>query len=66
MQEPEKKKITLTCRVDNYRNGWTIVDFLAHRFKYHTADGWEKRVREHWVTVNACEVEPVTRVFRDD
>ena len=54
----EKKQITLTCHVDAYRSGWTIVEFLAHRFKYHTAEGWENRVQQKWVHVNGAEVEP--------
>lgn len=53
-----KKRMTLACKVDPYRSGWTVVDFLAHRFKYHTAEGWERRVRRRWVRVNGCEVEP--------
>jgi len=55
---PEKKEITLTCAVDSYRSGWTIVEFLSHRFKYHTAEGWEKRVRDQWVRVGGETVEP--------
>lgn len=66
MTTTEKKKITLTCNVDAYRDGWTIVDFLAHRFKYHTSEGWEKRVRDRWVRVNGAEVEPGHAVNKDD
>jgi RluA family pseudouridine synthase len=66
MQTAEKKKITLTCNVDAYRNGWTVVDFLAHRFKYHTAEGWEKRVRDRWVRVNDEEIGPGHIVHKDD
>jgi len=62
----EKKQITLTCHVDAYRNGWTIVEFLAHRFKYHTADGWENRVRERWVRVNGAAVAPDHAVVKGD
>jgi 23S rRNA pseudouridine1911/1915/1917 synthase len=64
--ETEKKQLTLTCAVDSYRSGWTIVEFLAHRFKYHSAEGWERRVREHWVRVNGAAVAPDFRVTRDD
>jgi 23S rRNA pseudouridine1911/1915/1917 synthase len=64
--ESEKKQLTLTCAVDSYRSGWTIVQFLAHRFKYHTAEGWERRIRDRWVTVNGTAVEPDHRVSRDD
>jgi len=66
MIQAEKKRITLTCQVDPYRAGWTIVDFLAHRFKYHTAEGWEQRVREEWVTVNGAAVTPGHVVRADD
>lgn len=62
----EKKQITLTCTVDSYRSGWTVVDFLAHRFKYHTASGWERRVRDRWVGVNGAAVEPSHVVHKDD
>ena len=58
MSAPEKKQITLTCKVDSYRSGWTIVEFLAHRFKYHTAEGWEKRVRDEWVRVGGHTIAP--------
>lgn len=64
--DTEKRRITLTCHVDAYRNGWTIVEFLAHRFKYHTAEGWEDRVRRKWVRVNGAEVEPGHVVTKDD
>ena len=47
----EKQQLTLTCQVDSYRSGWTIVEFLAHRFPYHTAEGWTRRVQEEWVRV---------------
>ncbi|MDH4336855.1 MAG: RluA family pseudouridine synthase [Candidatus Krumholzibacteria bacterium] len=61
-----KQQLTLTCQVDPYRSGWTVVQFLAHRFKYHTAEGWEQRVRDRWVHVNQSEVEPEHVVNRGD
>jgi RluA family pseudouridine synthase len=64
--QEEKKQLTLTCTVDSYRSGWTIVEFLAHRFKYHSAEGWDRRVRDRWVTVNDAPVDPAHRVSRDD
>lgn len=60
------KELTLTCSVDSYRAGWTVVDFLAHRFKYHTATGWEKRVRDERVRVNGATVDPDHVVNKDD
>ena len=62
----EKKELKLTCKVDSYRSGWTVVEFLAHRFKYHTATGWEKRVRDRQVRVNTAVVEPDHVVSKDD
>jgi RluA family pseudouridine synthase len=64
--EAEKKQLTLTCTVDPYRSGWTVVEFLAHRFKYHTAEGWTRRVEDLWVKVNDTPVDPDQRVYKDD
>ncbi|UCH82558.1 MAG: RluA family pseudouridine synthase [Candidatus Latescibacterota bacterium] len=62
----KKKKITLECSVDSYRSGWTVVEFLAHRFKYHTPERWAQRVTEGWVQVNGADVEPVQVVNKND
>ena len=62
----EKQQLTLTCQVDSYRSGWTIVEFLAHRFPYHTADGWTKRVEDEWVRVNGATVETSHAVAKND
>jgi 23S rRNA-/tRNA-specific pseudouridylate synthase len=62
----EKQRITLTCGVDSYRSGWTIVGFLAHRFKYHTAERWTKRVTDGFVLVNGLRVAPDHVVKKDD
>ena len=59
----EKRSLTLTCKVDSYRSGWSIVDFLAHRFPYHTREGWTARVRDEWVHVNGAAV-PSDHVVR--
>ena len=63
---PEKKKITLTCEVDSYRSGWTIVRFLSHRFKYHPPERWTKRVTDGWVLVNGSSVSPDQTVNKGD
>ena len=62
----EKQQLTLTCQVDSYRSGWTIVDFLAHRFPYHTAEGWTKRVQDQWVRVNGTTVDAAHAVLKND
>jgi RluA family pseudouridine synthase len=61
-----KQQLTLTCHVDSYRSGWTIVDFLAHRFPYHTAEGWTKRVEDEWVKVNGRSVTVLDAVQKND
>ncbi|HET6347975.1 MAG TPA: RluA family pseudouridine synthase [Candidatus Krumholzibacteria bacterium] len=62
----EKQQLTLTCEVDAYRSGWTIVEFLAHRFPYHTADGWANRVEQEWVRVNGATVPVTHAVHKND
>ncbi|HET6463551.1 MAG TPA: RluA family pseudouridine synthase [Candidatus Krumholzibacteria bacterium] len=62
----EKQQLTLTCQVDSYRSGWTIVEFLSHRFPYHTAEGWTKRVEDEWVRVNGATVETSHAVAKND
>ena len=62
----EKKKITLSCEVDTYRSGWSVVQFLAHRFKYHTAERWTQRVLDDFVRVNGADVSPDHVVKKDD
>jgi 23S rRNA pseudouridine1911/1915/1917 synthase len=62
----QKKKITLRCTVDPYRSGWTILEFLAHRFPYHSADRWAQRIREERVTVNDLPVDPDRAVHKED
>jgi 23S rRNA-/tRNA-specific pseudouridylate synthase len=66
LTSPEKQKITLTCEVDSYRSGWTIVRFLSHRFKYHTPDRWTTRVKDGWVLVNGTAVPPDHVVNKGD
>jgi len=61
-----KQQLTLTCHVDSYRSGWTIVAFLAHRFPYHTAEGWTKRVEDQWVRVNGRTVTVLEPVQKND
>ena len=62
----EKRSLTLTCEVDSYRSGWSIVDFLAHRFPYHTREGWTTRVHDKWVQVNDCAVDTDHVVRKSD
>jgi 23S rRNA-/tRNA-specific pseudouridylate synthase len=61
-----KKKITLRCTVDPYRSGWSIVEFLAHRFPYHTADSWAQRIRDRQVEVNGLPIDPGGTVGKGD
>jgi 23S rRNA pseudouridine1911/1915/1917 synthase len=63
---PEPKRITLDCRVDSYRSGWTVVEFLSHRFKYHPPERWTHRVEDGRVRVNGECVAKGHRVRKDD
>jgi 23S rRNA-/tRNA-specific pseudouridylate synthase len=60
------KLITLTCEVDSYRSGWSVVEFLSHRFRYHPRERWVRRVAEGWVRVNGARVVPDTIVRKSD
>ncbi len=64
--ETEPKKITLDCRVDSYRSGWTVVEFLSHRFKYHPPERWTHRIEDGRVRVNGECVATAHRVHKDD
>ncbi len=62
----EKKKITLTCEVDSYRSGWTIVHFLSHRFRYHPPERWITRISDGHVQVNGRDVSTEEIVNKGD
>jgi 23S rRNA pseudouridine1911/1915/1917 synthase len=62
----EKDKITLDCKVDSYRSGWTVVEFLSHRFRYHPPDRWTHRVDDGRVTVNGDRVGADHQVNQND
>jgi 23S rRNA pseudouridine1911/1915/1917 synthase len=62
----EEDKITLDCAVDSYRSGWTVVEFLSHRFKYHPPERWMHRVDDGRVTVNGARVRADHKVSQND
>ncbi len=64
--DTEKRRITLDCRVDSYRSGWTVVEFLSHRFRYHPSERWVRRVSDGRVLVNGTAVTPDDRVCEND
>jgi 23S rRNA pseudouridine1911/1915/1917 synthase len=64
--QTETKRITLDCKVDSYRSGWTVVKFLSHRFKYHPPERWTHRVDDGRVRVNGSRVPPDYRVNHND
>ncbi len=66
MNTIEKQQLTLTCEVDSYRSGWSVVEFLAHRFPYHSREGWTQRVVDQWVRVNDAVVTPEHVVHKSD
>jgi len=62
----EENKITLDCKVDSYRSGWTVVEFLSHRFRYHPPERWTHRVADGRVKVNGSQVKADHRVDHND
>jgi 23S rRNA-/tRNA-specific pseudouridylate synthase len=52
--------------VDPYRDGWTLRDFLVHRFRYHDASRWDERLRSGVVRVNDRVAEGATVVRKGD
>lgn len=65
MQDKDQE-FTLDCMVDSYRAGWTVVDFLSHRFPYHPAERWAQRIHNGRVRVNGALVTPDDAVRRRD
>lgn len=61
-----KTKITLSREVDSYRSGWTVVEYLSHRFKYHTQARWTERVNNGRVLVNGVPIGPEQIVHERD
>ncbi|MFQ5512300.1 MAG: RluA family pseudouridine synthase [Candidatus Krumholzibacteriia bacterium] len=54
----KKQEITLNCRVDPYRAGWTVLGYLAHRFRYHPPERWRGRIEEGRVLLNGLPAAP--------
>ncbi len=60
------ERYELSCSVDAYRDGWTIRDFLVHRFRYYAAEIWVERLASGAVRVNGVVVGAEHRVRRGD
>ncbi|HMB67708.1 MAG TPA: RluA family pseudouridine synthase, partial [bacterium] len=63
---PVPRRYDLSCQVDAYRHGWSLLRFLTHRFRYHPEDLWSERVREGAVRVNGEVADAHTTVRRGD
>jgi RluA family pseudouridine synthase len=48
----EPRRYDLSCEVDPYRSGWSLQEFLAHRFRYHPWEVWAQRIEAGDVRVN--------------
>jgi RluA family pseudouridine synthase len=66
MESNLERSYRLACRVDPYRNGWTLEEFLAHRFRYHPVAIWRERLASGAVEVNGRVAAGEQRVQRDD
>ncbi len=63
---PELRTYHLSCTVDPYRDGWSLRDFLVHRFRYHDAARWEERLASGVVRVNDVVASVATVVRKGD
>lgn len=50
----EKTPIVLSCEVDPYHDGWTLIDFLCDRFRYLDRETWTHRIERGRVRVNGA------------
>jgi len=50
----EPRRYDLSCRVDPYRDGWTLERFLTLRFRYLAPEVWAARLAEGAVRVNGA------------
>lgn len=48
----ESPPIVLSCAVDRYHGGWTLIDFLCDRFRYLEREIWVDRIAVGRVRVN--------------
>ena len=48
----ETTPIVLSCEVDPYHDGWALIDFLCHRFRYLDRELWLDRIERGRVRVN--------------
>ncbi len=44
MSHNESETVRLSKRVDPYHNGWLLLDFLCHRFRYLQRETWVERI----------------------
>ncbi len=52
MKTPEPDIIRLSKRVDAYHDGWTLIEFLCHRFRYLPRGTWEERIADGQLRVD--------------
>jgi RluA family pseudouridine synthase len=48
----ETTPVVLSCEVDPYHDGWTLIDFLCDRFRYLGRGEWIDRIERERVRVN--------------
>jgi len=60
------RRYDLSCRVDSYRDGWKLLRFLSHRFRYHPEERWSERLAGGAVRVNGSVAAADTPVHCGD
>lgn len=57
---------TLSCEVDPYHDGWSLLDYLCHRFRYLPRETWECRLAAGKVRLSGMTASGGTVVARGD
>jgi 23S rRNA pseudouridine1911/1915/1917 synthase len=58
--------VRLSTRVDPFHDGWRLLDYLTHRFRYLDAATWAERLSAGAVAVNGAVGAPGSPVRRGD
>jgi RluA family pseudouridine synthase len=60
------REYTRSCEVDPYRSGWTLREFLCHRFRYRPWEVWAVRIARGALAVNGVTAAAETVVRKGD
>jgi RluA family pseudouridine synthase len=64
--EDRPQSMELRSRIPAWGDGMPLVAFLAQRFPYLTADGWQEEIRQGRISLRKAPPTPTSRVRRGD